>query len=130
HVREELGFDEVILEDYVPGREFRIVVIGDRVLGAMIRRPASVLGDGKHTIKELIQKANEIRMTNPHLTSRLIKVDREIRAMLKRKGYKLSTVPEKDERVYLREKSNLSKGGDAIDVTDKLTDNLKDIAIN
>lgn len=130
HVREELGFDEVILEDYVPGREFRIVVIGDRVLGAMIRRPASVLGDGKHTIKELIQKANEIRMTNPHLTSRLIKVDREIRAILQRKGYKLSTVPEKDERIYLREKSNLSKGGDAIDVTDKLTDNLKDIAVN
>lgn len=130
HVREELGFKEVIVEDYIPGREFRVVVIGDRVLGAMIRRPASVLGDGKHTIKELIHQTNEIRLTNPHLTSRLIKVDREIRSMLKRKGYKLKTVPAEGERVYLREKSNLSKGGDAIDVTDKLTENLKNIARN
>ncbi|MCD2137391.1 acylphosphatase [Salinicoccus halitifaciens] len=130
HVREELGFKEVIVEDYIPGREFRVVVIGDRVLGAMIRRPASVLGDGKHTIKELIAQTNEIRMTNPHLTSRLIKVDREIRTMLKRKGYKLNTIPDEGERVYLREKSNLSKGGDAIDVTDKLTENLKAIARN
>lgn len=130
HVREELGFQEVIVEDYIPGREFRVVVIGDRVLGAMIRRPASILGDGEHTIKELIYQTNEIRKTNPHLTNRLIKVDREVKTMLKRKGYKLSSVPEKDERVYLREKSNLSKGGDAIDVTEKLTDNLKNIARN
>jgi len=130
HVREEMGFKEVIVEDYIPGREFRVVVIGDRVLGAMIRRPASVLGDGKHTIKELIYQINEVRKTNPHLTNRLIKVDREIKTMLKRKGYKLSTVPEEGERVYLREKSNLSKGGDAIDVTDKLTENLKNIARN
>ncbi|GAB3063630.1 acylphosphatase [Salinicoccus sesuvii] len=130
YVREEMGFKEVILEDYIPGREFRVVVIGDRVLGAMIRRPASVLGDGEHTIKELIYQTNEIRKTNPHLTSRLIKVDREIRSMLMRKGYKLNTIPEAGERIYLREKSNLSKGGDAIDVTDKLTENLKQIARN
>src|SRR5699024_6158618 len=130
HVREEMGFKEVIVEDYIPGREFRVVVIGDRVLGAMIRRPASVLGDGKHTIKELIYQINEVRKTKPHLTYRLIKVDREIKTMLKRKGYTIRTVPEEGERVYLREKSNLSKGGDAIDVTDKLTENLKNIARN
>lgn len=130
YVREELEFKEVMVEDYIPGKEYRIFVIEDRVLGGMIRRPASLLGDGQHTIKELIHQANEIRMTNPHLTSRLIKVDREIRSILKRKGFKLSTVPENGERIYLREKSNLSKGGDAIDVTDKLTDNLKSIARN
>lgn len=130
YVREELEFKEVMIENYIPGREFRIFVIDDRVLGGMIRRPASVLGDGQHTIKELIHRANEIRMTNPHLTSRLIKVDLEIRSILKRKGYKLSTIPNDGERIFLREKSNLSKGGDAIDVTDRLTDNLKDIARN
>ncbi|SOC41185.1 acylphosphatase [Salinicoccus kekensis] len=130
YVREELEFKEVMVEDYIPGREYRVFVIDDHVLGAMIRRPASVLGDGESTIKELIHQANEVRMTNPHLTSRLIKVDREIRSILKRKGFKLSTVPGDGERIYLREKSNLSKGGDAIDVTDKLTDNLKTIARN
>src|SRR5699024_9909922 len=130
YVREELEFKEVMIENYIPGQEYRIFVIEECVLGGMIRRPASLMGDGTHTIKELIHQANEIRMTNPHLTSRLIKVDREIRSILKRKGYKLSTIPSEGERVYLREKSNLSKGGDAIDVTERLSENLKDIARN
>lgn len=130
YVRHELGFKEVIVEEYIPGEEFRICVIEDRVLGAINRRPASILGDGIHTVKELIDQKNQIRKANPHLTSRLIRYDREINSMLKRKGYNMNSIPEKEERVFLREKSNLSAGGDAIDVTDQLTENLKDIAIN
>lgn len=130
HVREELEFDDIIVEKYHPGEEFRIYVIEDRVLGAMNRRPANVVGDGVHTIKELIDIKNNIRKMNPHLTSRLIKVDREIQTMLERLDYTLDTIPKKDELVFLREKSNLSTGGDAIDVTELLTPELEEIAIN
>ncbi|WP_373893900.1 acylphosphatase [Virgibacillus sp. CBA3643] len=130
YIRHELNYPEIIVEDYIPGEEFRIVVIEDRVLGAMNRRPTSVVGDGIHSIKQLIYRKNQIRKMNPHLTSRLIKVDREVEDLLHRDGHTLKTVPEEGERVFLREKSNLSAGGDAIDVTDELTPELKNIAIN
>ena len=127
HVQNDLGFNEILIERFVEGIEYRVVVIEDRVIGAMIRRPASVLGDGKHTIKQLIEYKNNIRKTNPHLKSRLIKVDREVIDLLDRSGYTLKSIPEKDTRVYLRTKSNLSAGGDSIDVTEKLTPELKKI---
>ncbi|NMA74772.1 MAG: ATP-grasp domain-containing protein [Bacteroidales bacterium] len=130
HVQNELGFKEILVERFIQGNEYRIFVIEDRVLGAMIRRPASVLGDGVHTISQLIDKKNKIRKTNPHLTSRLIKVDREVIDLLNRSDYSLKSIPEKGARIYLRTKSNLSAGGDSIDVTDQLTPELKEIVIN
>lgn len=130
HIRHELGFSNIIVEEYISGEEFRIFVIEDRVLGAMNRRPASIKGDGVHTIRELIRQKNKVRKINPHLTSRLIKIDKEIETILDDKGYTLNTVPKKDEVVYLREKSNLSAGGDAVDVTKQLTPEINEIAIN
>lgn len=130
YVRKELEFSNVIVEKYVSGEEFRIYVIEDRVLGAMNRRPASVVGDGIHTIRELISENNKVRKINPHLTSRLIRVDKEIEFMLEEKGYDLNSIPAEGERVFLREKSNLSTGGDAIDVTDQLTPEIEKIAID
>lgn len=130
YVRHDLGYKEIIIEKYVTGDEFRIYVIEDRILGAMNRRPASIVGDGVHSIKQLIHNQNEIRKMNPHLTSRLIKRDREIEALLLRQNYDYKSIPKEGERVFLREKSNLSTGGDAIDVTDQLTEGIKDIAIN
>lgn len=130
HVRAELGFDNIIVEQYKEGEEFRIVVIGDKVIGAMNRRPANVVGDGKHSIRQLINIKNDDRLNNPHLTSRLIKKDREVEDVLNRAGYSINSVPTKGKRVYLRLKSNLSAGGEAVDVTEGLTDELKTIAIN
>jgi D-alanine-D-alanine ligase-like ATP-grasp enzyme/acylphosphatase len=130
HVRHELGYPDIIVETYVAGEEFRICVIENRVLGAMNRRPTNIVGDGTNNIKQLIDLKNKIRKMNPHLTSRLIKIDREVEDMLRRAGYTLDSVPADGELVYLREKSNLSAGGDAIDVTEKLTPELEKIAID
>lgn len=130
HVREELGFDNIIIEKYVTGEEFRIYVIEDKVLGAMNRRPANVMGDGVSNIRQLIHEKNRIRKINPHLTSRLIRVDKEIERILEESGYTLNAIPKKDEVVFLREKSNLSTGGDAVNVTDQLTPEISQIAIN
>ncbi|QQK74189.1 acylphosphatase [Salicibibacter cibarius] len=130
HVRQELAYTEVLLEKYMPGKEFRIYVIEDRVLGAMNRRPANVIGDGVHTIKELIDLKNTERKKNPHTTSRLIKIDDEILDFIDRAGYTLETVPKDGEFLYIRQKSNLARGGEAIDVTEQLTPELKQIAID
>lgn len=130
HVKEELGFKHIIVEKYIEGAEYRIFVIEDKVTGAIKRRPASIVGDGKKTVYKLIENINKIRKSNPHLTNRLIKVDREVKNSLAVYGYNLDSIPEKGKRVFLRDKSNLSKGGDAIDVTDNLTNKLKEIAIS
>lgn len=130
HVTKDLNFKEIIVEKFISGNEYRIMVVGGRVIGSMIRRPASVLGDGEKTISELIKEKNKIRSANPHLTSRLIRIDREILDLLHRHGYSLNSIPLKDERVYLRVKSNLSAGGDAIDTTEQLTPGIKEIAVN
>lgn len=130
HVRNELGYEEIIVEKYIAGEEFRIFVIEDKVLGAMNRRPANVSGDGIQTVRQLIHEKNSIRRINPHLTSRLIRIDSEIKKLLETNGYTLNAIPKAGELVYLREKSNLSTGGDAVNVTDELTDNISQIAIN
>lgn len=129
HVRKDLGYNEIIIEKYVSGEEFRIFVIEDKVLGAMNRRPANVTGDGVQTIRQLIHEKNRYRKVNPHLTSRLIRVDREIEHILESSGYTLNAIPREGELIFLREKSNLSTGGDAVNVTDQLTPEISQIAI-
>ncbi|SES20354.1 acylphosphatase [Salipaludibacillus aurantiacus] len=129
YVRKELEYPEVIVETHVPGeKEFRVIVIEDRVLGAMHRIPANVVGDGKQTIRQLIASKNAFRKKNPHLTSRMIRIDKEVVYMVEQAGYTLDSVLEKDKRIYLRVQSNLSNGGDSVDVTNELSPELEKIA--
>src|SRR5690625_1806713 len=130
HVQNDIGYKDILVERFVEGNEYRVIVIGDQILGATIRRPASVLGDGEHTIEQLIHLKNQIRKTNTHLSNRLIKVDREVVDLLDRSGHSLKSIPGKYERIFLRTKSNLSAGGDSIDVTDHLTPELKKIVLD
>jgi D-alanine-D-alanine ligase-like ATP-grasp enzyme/acylphosphatase len=130
YVRQELDYPEVILERFCPGEEYRVYVIEDKVIAAYNRLPASVVGDGKRTIEELSEKKNRRRKKNPRLFSCLIKIDQETIDYLQKNGYTLQSVPKKGEKVLLQEKTNVSAGGDPIDVTDELSDEIKQIAIN
>lgn len=130
YVREQLGFDEIILEQYVEGEEVRVYVLGDRVLGAANRRPANVVGDGISTINKLVKEKNEFRKYIPHLYFRPIKIDREVKQSIQSLGYTIDSIPKEGERIFLRKISNVSKGGEPIDVTRKLSDLQKNIAIN
>lgn len=130
YVREDLNYKEVILEKFVTGKDFRVYVVGDKVVGAIKRIPANVIGDGKNTIKDLIREKNRLRNRNPALYGSTIKLNKELYNMLNFKNYTLSSIPKKGEVIYLKPKNNISAGGDPIDVTDKLTKELKEIAIN
>ena len=130
YVRKELGYTEVIVERYVPGDEYRVYVVEDQVIGAYNRLPANIIGDGIHSIKELIELKNQERKKNPRLHSCLIEIDQEILDFIQWEGYSLDSVPEKGKRIFLREKSNVSAGGDPIDVTDQLPIKIKDMAVN
>ncbi|WP_147803694.1 acylphosphatase [Alkalicoccus halolimnae] len=130
YVRDELGYKEVIIETHIPGeKEFRVIVLGEVVLGAMHRIPANVVGDGKRTIRKLILDKNKFRQQNPHLTSRMIRIDKEVLYMIEQAGYELDSVLEEGKRIYLRVQSNLSNGGDSVDVTEELSPALERIAI-
>ncbi|MED3646445.1 acylphosphatase [Halalkalibacterium halodurans] len=129
YVRSTLNYLDVIIERFISGEDARVYVVQDKVVAALKRVPANVTGDGKSTIEELIQKKNEERKKNPHLATRLIKVDEEVHTFLRKEGYSLSSVLKKEELIYLRGKSNISSGGDSIDITDQLPAEIKEVAV-
>ncbi|MBU9712956.1 acylphosphatase [Evansella tamaricis] len=130
NLRSEYNYTEYIIEKYYPGKEYRIYVVGDKVVGATRRVPANIVGDGVSTVNELIEMKNMERKKNPYLNPKPIKVDFEVSKCLETIGYTVHSIPQKEEVVYLREKSNLSSGGDPLDATDELTPAIKQIAVN
>ncbi|HYP53924.1 MAG TPA: Mur ligase family protein, partial [Pyrinomonadaceae bacterium] len=111
---------EVMVEELYEGKNYRVLVVGGRVVAASERVACHVRGDGERTIAELIEEANrDPRRGEGHekpLTK--IVVDEIVLAHLSKHGLALSDVPERGEVVYLRDGINLSTGGEARDVTD------------
>jgi cyanophycin synthetase len=112
----------VICEKFITGFDFRVLVIDYKFVCAALRTPASVTGDGKQTIQQLIDKVNkDPRRGYGHekvLTQ--ITIDNFTWKMLEDKGYNLETVPAKGELVMLKPTANLSTGGTATDVTEEV----------
>ncbi len=111
---------EVMVERYLPGNDFRLLVVGDRLVAAARRDPPHVIGDGAHTVRQLVDKVNEDpRRGEGHATSLTkIRFDEIAVARLQVQGLKPDDVPEKGRRVIMRNNANLSTGGTATDVTD------------
>lgn len=129
-VRNEFGYKSVIIEEFIPGEEYRIYVIDGKAIAAMNRIPANIIGNGKNTIKELIKIKNKLRKQIPSVRGRSIKIDQEVLRNLEKYNYTLDSIPEKGERILLRKNSNVSSGGDPIDVTDILPAEVKKVAEN
>lgn len=127
---EKSRYSKLILEKHYYGSEYRIYVVGDEVISCVFREAASVTGDGKKTIQQLITEKNKQRKKNPNLKNKLIKVDFEITRMLSRQGLMTSSILDKGEQVFLRSTSNLSIGGEPFDVTDEISDEIKQLAVN
>ncbi|HKV13173.1 MAG TPA: cyanophycin synthetase [Thermoanaerobaculia bacterium] len=110
----------VIVEACQAGHDYRILVVDGRVVAAARRVPGHVVGDGRHTIAELIEIVNrDPRRGVGHekVLTRLV-VDDQAHRLLERAGLTLESVPEEGRMVYLRSTGNLSTGGTSIDVTD------------
>lgn len=121
---------QLMIEKHYNGKEYRIYTVGDKVIGATNRIPANVDGDGVNTIQALINIKNNERKANPYLAPKPIKIDFEGRRLLKSIGYDENSIPEKGEKVFLKEISNLSSGGDPIEATDELSPEVKQIAVD
>ena len=112
--------ETIIIEKYITGEDYRLLVINNKLVAAAIRTPAHVVGDGKSTIQELVDEVNkDPRRGYGHenvLTQ--ITINDLTLSILKTKGYTAETVPAAGERVILKDTANLSTGGTAEDVTD------------
>ncbi len=110
----------VIVERFITGLDHRVLVINYKFVAAAIRKPAAVKGDGKHTIKELIDITNQDprRGYGHEKVLTQISIDDFLMEMLTREGLTLESVVEKDREVFLKPTANLSTGGTATDVTD------------
>jgi cyanophycin synthetase len=110
----------VMVEKYLPGNDFRLLVVGDRLVAAARRDPPQVIGDGEHTVRQLVDLVNaDPRRGEGHATSLTkIRFDEIAVARLRVQGLTPDSVPAKGQRVVLRNNANLSTGGTATDVTD------------
>ena len=112
----------VIVERFITGHDFRVLVIDNKIVAAAQRVPAHVVGDGINSIEELIEIVNaDPRRGYGHenvLTE--IEIDRDSLELLEKRNMTVNSIPEKDDIVYLKSTANLSTGGTSIDVTDMM----------
>lgn len=109
----------IIVEKSISGSDFRLLCVNGRFVAATQRRPASVVGDGKSTIDDLISRENRsnARLDTPTSSLSKIQVDEAMDMYLEEQGLSLDSVPEEGHTVYLRKVANLSAGGVSIDAT-------------
>lgn len=111
---------EVMVEKFLPGSDFRLLVVGSKLVAASRREPPQVVGDGLHTVRELVDIVNQDpRRGEGHATSLTkIRFDDIAVARLEVQELTPESIPAKGRRVILRNNANLSTGGTATDVTD------------
>ncbi|MDE2599257.1 MAG: cyanophycin synthetase [Rhodocyclaceae bacterium] len=110
----------IMVERYLPGHDFRMLVVGDKLVAAARREPPHVIGDGEHTIRQLVDTVNlDPQRGDGHATSLTkIRLDEIALGILAKQDMTVDSVPAKGARVILRNNANLSTGGTATDVTD------------
>ncbi len=113
---------EVIVERYIPGHDFRLLVVGGALVAASRRDPPQVTGDGQQTIRQLVEQVNADPLRGDgHATSLTkIRFDDIALATLQKQGFDADSVPPSGTLIFLRNNANLSTGGSATDVTDEV----------
>src|SRR5690625_1933556 len=122
-------YHQIIIEEYVEGDEFRVYVVDNEVVAATKRIAANVLGDGVHTIKQLVEQKNKDRKNNPYLARKQIEIDETVIAFLETQNMTINSIPDENKTVRLKGQANISAGGDPVDATDSLDLTSKQIAI-
>lgn len=121
--------NSLLIERHVNGDDYRFFVVDGKVISVTHRKRANVVGDGISTVYELIKKKNVERSKNPYLSSYLIPYNIKDLDILEKKGLDLQSVPATGEEIILRSQSNISAGGDSVDVTDIVHPDFNKIAI-
>jgi glutamate--cysteine ligase len=130
----DIAFDfdsSILIEEFIEGREFRVFVMADEVVGILHRVPANVTGNGTQTIRELVVEKNKDPLRGKGYRTPLEKIQlgEAEQMFLTAQGKDFETIPANGEKVFLRENSNISTGGDSIDYTDEIPESYKKIAV-
>lgn len=119
--------NRVIGEEFLKGENYRLLVVGDSVVGIVKRKAAFVIGNGKNSIKELIKIKNEQRKKE---LLKPISIDNEIKLRLENLNLKFSSVPKDGEEIILRYNCNLTTGGSTQEYSEHTHQYYKDLAVN
>ncbi len=120
--REESRSGLVVVETYITGRDYRILVINNQVVAVAERVPAHVVGDGVHTVRELVDitNADPRRGVGHERVLTRIAIDTQTMETLERQGIGLDDIPAEGQVVWLKQTGNMSTGGTSIDRTDDI----------
>ncbi|WP_419175112.1 bifunctional glutamate--cysteine ligase GshA/glutathione synthetase GshB [Desulfosediminicola sp.] len=130
----EFAFAEdrtILIEEFIKGKEYRFFIINDQVVGILHRVPANVTGDGKSTIRGLVERKNQDPLRGKGYTTPLEKIatGEAEEIFLQAQGLNFESIPDAGKKVFLRENSNISTGGDSLDFTEDIHETYKEIAI-
>lgn len=129
----EIAFAEdtaVLVEEFIPGTEYRFFILDGRCEAVLLRVAANVVGDGKHTIRELVaqKNANPLRGRDHRSPLEIIELGEIEQLMLTQQGYAPDDILPEGKKVNLRRNSNISTGGDSIDVTETMDSSYQELA--
>ena len=129
----EIAFAEdtaVLVEEFIPGTEYRFFILDGRCEAVLLRVAANVVGDGKHTIRELVaqKNANPLRGRDHRSPLEIIELGDIEQLMLAQQGYTPDDILPEGKKVNLRRNSNISTGGDSIDVTETMHSSYQELA--
>ena len=129
----EIAFAEdtaVLVEEFIPGTEYRFFILDRRCEAVLLRVAANVVGDGKHTIRELVaqKNANPLRGRDHRSPLEIIELGDIEQLMLTQQGYTPDDILPEGKKVNLRRNSNISTGGDSIDVTETMDSSYQELA--
>ena len=129
----EIAFSEdssVLVEEFIAGTEYRFFVLDGKCEAVLLRLAANVVGDGRHTIRELVafKNTNPLRGRDHRSPLEMIELGEIELLMLAQQGYKADDVLPQGVQVFLRRNSNISTGGDSVDVTETMHTSYKELA--
>lgn len=122
------GGSDVLIERFIAGDDFRLLVVGGKFIAAVKRLPPTIKGDGESTVEMLIDRLN----ADPYrdrFRGFPVKKDAEVSHLLNQAGVTMTDVLEKDKCIALRSAANVSTGGIPIDVTDLVHPDNQDMAL-
>ena len=123
---------DILIEEFIEGTEYRFFVIEGKTEAVLLRVPANVVGDGRHTIRELVEmkNANPLRGDAKKTPLKKIELGEIEHLQLAEQGLNFESILENNEVAYLRENSNISTGGDSVDMTDEVHESYKKLAVD
>ncbi|TXJ00617.1 MAG: cyanophycin synthetase [Neisseriales bacterium] len=129
HVAKEVS-RSVIVESFLEGEDHRMLVVNGKLIAVAKRVPGHVVGDGKKTVAELVEIVNQDprRGVGHEKVLTRLELDYAANQILEKKGYTAETILKDGEVCYLRDTANLSTGGTAIDLTDQVHPDNKEMA--